>query len=247
MADPEIDPMKQEDEGAAAAAPQSSAELKELLLSYGRPFSWRHPGRPGHAGLPFPRAPATGAESRAHAGQRPPGTTWRRCFSSMRAHPVRRSPSLPWRVWISTRAIRGGRKAICRFRDGTSDHEFREVAEINRAQCIEALGRTEDALKAYDTILPEKGIPVRLDRPDRPRRCLEQSGQYDEARRSSRNTWRPSEGPWPVPRGGHRQSKQKRREAKRGPNRVARPAPAPVPAPPRGAAATNTVPPTPAP
>jgi len=77
-------------------------------------------------------------------------------------------------------------------------HAFQEAAEINRAQCTEALGRTEDALKAYDAVLARKsGTLVAAGAKLGRARCLEQLAKYEDARAAYEEILAADpEGPW---------------------------------------------------
>jgi len=113
------------------------------------------------------------------------------------------------------------------------EHAFREAAEINRAQCIEALGRVEDALKAYDAVVARKSGTLvdsgaRLGRA----RCLEQLGKYEDARAAYEEILAADpEGPWSgAAEAALKTIDQKKRAAKVAVN-VGLPAPPPAPAP----------------
>ncbi len=150
-----------------------------------------------------------------------------------------KTPSAPIALLALARLdFHGGRyeaaeKHYADFIANHADHAFREVAEINRAQCVEALGRIDEAMKAFDAVLAKGGqglyaTGARIGRA----RCLEQLGRYDEARQAYEEILAAdAEGPWAGPAESALKTIDRKKRAAKTAVAVGLPLPAPAPKP----------------
>lgn len=234
MADPVTDPKNDATEAAAAEA--IPADWQDLVRTYGRPLLLGAAvAAVIVAGTSFFRGQKRQADEDAA-----------RMLSSGRPEQLEalvaqheKTPSAPVALLALARLdFHNGKHEAAekRYADFVArypEHAFAEAAEINRAQCAEALGRTDDALKAYDAVLSRKsGTLIASGAKLGRARCLEQLGKYEDARAAYEEILAADpEGPWAgAVDAALKTIDQKRRAAKIAVN-VGLPTPPPAPAP----------------
>lgn len=234
MADPVPEPNN--DNVPAAAIDTSPADLWDVVRAYGRPLLVG-------AVLAAVIVVGTGYFQRQ---KRQAAEDAARMLSSGRPEQLEalvaqhaKTPSAPIALLALARLdFHGGRyeaaeKRYADFAVNHADHPFREVAEINRAQCVEAMGRIDEAMKAFDAVLAKGGhglyaTGARIGRA----RCLEQLGRYDEARHAYEEILAAdAEGPWAGPAESAMKALDRKKRAAKSTVAVGLPPPAPVPAP----------------